>query len=146
HWTERYDAPCRYEQIQFFVEALNIPVIGNGDISDAESLRQMFLTGCAGVMIGRAGVGQPWLIKKLMAELKGESFIAPSAKEIGEMLLLHTQGLIDLLESERLAIFAARKFAKYYGRLMRDLNIFISEINQCEGFVDFRRVVLSYFK
>ncbi|HYF97847.1 MAG TPA: tRNA-dihydrouridine synthase family protein, partial [Coxiellaceae bacterium] len=69
HWTEHYETPCNHEQIQFFVENLKIPVIGNGDIADLESLQKMFATGCSGVMIGRAGVGQPWLIRQLIHEM-----------------------------------------------------------------------------
>lgn len=64
HWTEHYETPCRHDEIKYFVDTMKIPVIGNGDIACMDSLKKMLATGCAGVMIARAGVGQPWLIKK----------------------------------------------------------------------------------
>src|SRR5579872_76361 len=78
HWTEHYETPCRYDEIRFFVEELKIPVIGNGDIACLASLNKMFSTGCAGVMIARAGVGQPWLIRQLITAMQQESFSLPS--------------------------------------------------------------------
>ncbi|MDX2165390.1 MAG: tRNA-dihydrouridine synthase family protein [Gammaproteobacteria bacterium] len=114
HWTEHYETACRHDQIQYFVENIKIPVIGNGDIRCINSLRKMLDTGCAGVMIGRAGVGQPWLIRKLIAEYNGESFIEPSLSEISQMFFQHVSDLADLLGNEKFALIQARKFAKYY--------------------------------
>ena len=77
HWTEQYETPCNYDEIAFFVKQLNIPVIGNGDVASPETLSKMLATGCDGAMIARAGVGQPWLIKQLVASLNKESFTKP---------------------------------------------------------------------
>jgi tRNA-dihydrouridine synthase B len=115
-WTEKYDSPCRYDEIKFFVDNLKIPVIGNGDITDLASLNKMLATGCAGAMIARAGVGQPWLIAKLTAEINNKHFIIPSNIEISKIFLRHVQQLSDLLKNEKLAVLQARKFAKYYAR------------------------------
>lgn len=145
HWTEHYETPCRYDDIQFFVDALNIPVIGNGDTACVDSLRKMFATGCAGVMISRAGVGQPWLIDKLIAELKQETFILPTAKEIGEMFIEHIVELAELLESEKFAILQARKLAKYYGRQLMDKMAFCEAINHCENLSVLKNVTRIYF-
>ena len=81
HWTEHYETPCHHDEINFFVSEVKIPVVGNGDITCLNSLKKMLTTGCAGMMISRAGVGQPWLIAKLMAEMKGETFAPPSIAE-----------------------------------------------------------------
>lgn len=146
HWTEHYETPCRVEQIQFFVEHLTMPVIGNGDVSCSVSLKRMLATGCAGVMIARAGVGQPWLIQKLMAELKEETFIPPSSVEIGLMFIEHVTQLVALLGSERFAILQARKFAKYYARGLQDRNDFCKEINECENLLALERICQQFFK
>lgn len=58
HWTEHYETPCRHDSIQYFVEQVKVPVIGNGDISCIQSLKRMLATGCTGVMIARAGGGR----------------------------------------------------------------------------------------
>jgi len=145
HWTEHYETPCRHEQIQFFVNELKIPVIGNGDVRDLESLKTMFATGCAGVMIGRAGVGQPWLIAKLMAEYQGKDFTIPSNPEIAALFIEHVAGLIALLNNERFAIIQARKLANYYGRSLPNKIAFCNLINTCYTFADLQSICLSHF-
>lgn len=145
HWTEQYDTSCRYDQIQFFVEHLKIPVIGNGDIACIDSLQKMLATGCSGVMISRAGVGQPWLIKKLMTEMQQQQFSMPSLEEIGVVLLEHVQQLILLLENEKFAILQARKFAKYYARSIPGRTQFCLELNQCEDLKTFTEICIKYF-
>jgi tRNA-dihydrouridine synthase B len=138
HWTEHYETPCRHDEIQFFVEQLKIPVIGNGDIGCLESLKKMFATGCAGVMIGRAGVGQPWLIQKLSAEMRGETFLTPNAQEISFIFLEHVERLAQLLGNEKFSILQARKFAKYYARGLAQRLEFCAAVNLCENIADLK--------
>jgi tRNA-dihydrouridine synthase B len=145
HWTEGYDIPCRYDQIQFFVEAVKIPVIGNGDIKDHESLKKMFATGCAGVMIGRAGVGQPWLIRQLIAEIQQESYQLPTLKEIGALLIDHVSQLSILLNSEKFALLQARNFSKYYARTVENKIDFIQKMHQCHTLAQFTQLCHGYF-
>ena len=145
HWTEHYETPCNYDEIKFFVDELNIPVIGNGDISCVESLKKMFATGCAGVMIGRGGVGQPWLIKKLIDEMQSEIFTHPSSTEIGAIFVKHVESLIQLLKSEKFSILQARKLSKYYGRSLINKMEFCEKINSCEDFESFKEICVNYF-
>ena len=145
HWTEHYETPCRHDEIQFFVDALKIPVIGNGDIACVESLKKMFATGCAGVMIGRAGVGQPWLIAQLMAEMHQKAFTLPSSAEIGRMFMTHIEQLSALLNTEKFAVLQARKLGKYYARGLVKKYEFCDEINVCERLEDLRTLCLRYF-
>jgi tRNA-dihydrouridine synthase B len=145
HWTEHYETPCHYDDIQFFVNELSIPVIGNGDIACLNTLKKMLATGCAGVMIGRAGVGQPWLIRQLMAELNGETFRLPAYAEIGALFIEHTEGLIDLLGNEKFSIFQARKLAKYYARHLPEKHRLCAEINVCENLQDLKNITARYF-
>lgn len=145
HWTEHYETPCNYDDIRFFVQAMKIPVIGNGDVACLPSLKKMFATGCHGVMIGRAGVGQPWLIKKLIADMTNTVFIPPSSAEIAAMFLQHTQELSELLQSEKFALLNARKFAKYYARSIPDRAAFCEAINQCERFSQLQMLCERFF-
>lgn len=145
HWTEHYETPCHHDQIRYFVDALKIPVIGNGDIACVDSLKKMLETGCAGVMIGRAGVGQPWLIRKLIAALQQEQFLLPATTEIGQLFLEHVTRLAVLLESEKFAILQGRKFAKYYARDLSNKLDFCHEINTCDNLVDLTQICLRYF-
>lgn len=145
HWTEHYETKCRYDEIQFFVERLNIPVIGNGDITCVESLDKMFATGCAGVMISRAGVGQPWLIRKLIVEKGHETYTKPSSKEIGGIFIEHVEQLEKLLINEKFAILQARKFAKYYARDLSDRMEFCAAVNSCDNLQELKTICARYF-
>lgn len=145
HWNENYEVPCNYDEIRFFVDALKIPVIGNGDISCLASLQKMFATGCAGVMISRAGVGQPWLIGKLQAEMKQENFIVPTNKEIGLIFLEHVHQLAKLLRKEKFAIIQARKFAKYYARCVANRTEFCIAMNTCISLEKLEQLCAEYF-
>lgn len=145
HWTQGYDVNCAYDDIQFFVETLKIPVIGNGDIADAPTLKRMLETGCAGAMIGRAGVGQPWLTRRLQAELAGESYELPTLVQTGQIFYTHVQGLVTLLNSEKFAIIQARTFAKYYARRLPQSQDFCNALNACDNLSDLALLCTRYF-
>lgn len=145
NWRESYGTPCRYDDIGFFVANVKIPVIGNGDIIDLESLKKMFATGCAGVMVARALVGRPWLLKKLAVQLEGGEFNIPSLTAIGEMFIKHVEHLIYLTGSERTAVLQARKLAKGYSISLENRRAFCSAINTLETFEEFRKLCGEYF-
>lgn len=145
HWTEHYETPCQHEHIAFFANELTIPVIGNGDVSDFASLQTMLKTGCQGVMIGRAGVGQPWLSKQLLAALQGTSFTPPTAQEVGQYFLQHIRELAALLNNETLAILQARQLGKYYARSLRERAAWISALQVCQDLKTVEKWVSHYF-
>lgn len=145
HWTQHYETPVRHEEIAYFVDQLKIPVIGNGDVACKQSLEAMLKTGCAGVMIGRAGVGRPWLIKELQAAMQQQPFAPPGISEIKAMLIEHVTGLMTLMQHEKFAILQARTFAKYYARTLPTRAAFHASINTCETFAEFNAVCDEYF-
>jgi len=70
--AQMYTGSARWEEIAAVVDALDIPVVGNGDIKTAEdALRMQRQTGCAGVMIARGSFGQPWIFTQARALLDG---------------------------------------------------------------------------
>jgi nifR3 family TIM-barrel protein len=71
--TQMYSGAARWEEITALVAALEIPVIGNGDIKTAEDAARMQQeTGCAAVMIARGSFGQPWIFDQTRALLEGK--------------------------------------------------------------------------
>lgn len=144
-WTDDYAVPCRYDKIQFFVEALKIPVIGNGDVACSASLQRMMATGCAGAMVGRAGIGQPWLIGKLIAEANNKEFAVPAPNEIAAIFIEQVEQLAQLLRSEKFAILQARALAKYYARGLRYRNRLCVAMNSCSTFQDLIEICSRYF-
>ena len=115
HWSEDYNSPCHLDQISELAAEVSIPVIGNGDICDQNSLKKMLQTGCAGIMISRSGTGQPWLFQHLLQQMRQESSITPTAQEVFELFSQHLSGLIALTHSQQ-AYLEIRKLLKYYFR------------------------------
>lgn len=145
HWTDDYSVNCHTEQIAFFANELSIPVIGNGDAAHTDAVKNLLNSGCAGIMISRAGVGQPWLFKQIQTELNGASFAPPDITRKGEMLLRHVAELTELIASETLAVLQARKFSKYYARDQIWRNKFHQEIIECNTLLEMEKIVNNYF-
>ncbi|MCX7126180.1 MAG: tRNA-dihydrouridine synthase [Gammaproteobacteria bacterium] len=145
NWTHDYDIPAQLEVIAKIVSAVKIPVIANGDINSSKQLEKVFLeTQCAGFMIARASVGQPWLFQKITQELMGKSFQIPSQFEIGQLFLRHCGGLIQL-DGERNAVFQCRKLGKYYARALENKAEFLKELYEVDSFMKFEMIVLRYY-
>ena len=96
----------------------HIPVIGNGDVENASDAGRMFeQTGCDGVMIGRAALGNPWLFRQIAHELRtGESLALPTVRERAEVALRHARLTLETTPlSERQAVFELRgQITKYH--------------------------------
>lgn len=75
---QRWREPAFWEPISEIVQTVKIPVVGNGDIKEITDIERMFSqTGCAGVMIGRAAIGNPWIFShKEKATLSRKQILA----------------------------------------------------------------------
>ncbi len=93
---ERYGPPASWHHIAALVEAVPIPVLGNGDIWEADdALRMRRETGCAGVVVGRGCLGRPWLFRELRAAFDGEPLPGPPRlREVVDLLVEHAELLI----------------------------------------------------
>ena len=81
--TQMYSGEASWDEIAAVVDALDIPVLGNGDIKTADDAARMHRqTGCAGVMIARGSFGQPWIFTQARELLEGRE--APPAPPIDE--------------------------------------------------------------
>src|SRR5438045_9185505 len=88
-----YSGNARLEEIAAVAAALDIPVIGNGDIKTAEdAVRMQRETGCAAIMIARGSFGQPWIFDQTRALLEGEpKSEAPAIERRFEIALEHAR-------------------------------------------------------
>ncbi len=112
HWQEYYERAADWQQIAWFVDNADIPVIGNGDLCDADSCQRFFAeTNAAGAMIARAAMGKPWLFQHI---LRPEHHKPVSLNKRIQLLLQHITQLSQLENSERKALLQARSFVKYY--------------------------------
>lgn len=92
-----YKGTADWTAIRAVVEAVAMPVIANGDVASLDAARACLATsGAAGVMIGRAALGRPWLVGEIAAGLAGRSARALSRADRAEIAAEHYEGLIAL--------------------------------------------------
>lgn len=110
-----YSGKADWEVIARVKEAVSIPVLGNGDVTDADScLRMMKETGCDGVMIARAARGNPWIFREILYQLeKGEPLARPTMEEMRDTILRHA-GLLMEYKGEYTAVREMRKHIGWY--------------------------------
>ncbi len=109
-----YSGRADWDIIRQVREAVSIPVIGNGDVTDAASAHAMLeQTGCDAVMIGRACQGNPWIFKELSMADEGLKYEGPTVRERKDMVLEHAGMLIEC-KGEYIGIREMRKHAAWY--------------------------------
>ncbi len=110
-----YAGTADYTAIGRVKQAVKIPVIGNGDVVNAKSAREIrAVSGCDGVMIGRGGLGNPWIYRNLDESLENQSCdYVPPIQERRETLLKHLNLERSLL-GDRQAALNTRRIVVWY--------------------------------
>ena len=118
--TQMYTGFARWEEIAAVKQAVEIPVIGNGDIKTAaDALRMHRETGCDAVMIARGSFGQPWIFQQARAMLDGTPVPAtPSVEERFAIALDHAR-MVTSFEQD--LVGAALEFRKHLGWYVKGL-------------------------
>ncbi|MBM7650277.1 nifR3 family TIM-barrel protein [Bacillus ectoiniformans] len=131
--VQMYEGHANWDIIKEVKQSVDIPVIGNGDVETPQDAKRMLEeTGCDGVMIGRAALGNPWMIYRTVKYLEtGELTDEPMAREKIDVCLLHLDRLIAL-KNEHIAVREMRKHAAWYLKGIRGNGLVRKEINLCE--------------
>ena len=131
--VQMYSPPVDLKPIAEVKKAVNIPVIGNGDIVDGKSAETMLNeTGCDFLMVGRGALGAPWVFSAINAYLKkGEILPEPDIGEKMEVMLRHIRTLCEY-KGEYVGMREARKHAAWYIKGMRGAAEFRREIGGLE--------------
>ena len=112
--TQFYAGSADWDTIAQVVRAVDVPVIGNGDVRcGADALRMLDQTGCAAVAVGRGAQGNPWIFRDILCALEGEAFELPSLEARVRMALRHMD-MMRLARSERSATLEMRKHIAWY--------------------------------
>ena len=110
-----YSGKADWDIIKRVKDAVKIPVIGNGDVTDCFSAKRMLdETGCDGIMIGRACRGNPWIFREVTHYLKtGEIPARPTMDEVRDTILRHARLQLEC-KGEYIAVREMRKHISWY--------------------------------
>jgi nifR3 family TIM-barrel protein len=116
--AQMYTGDARWEEIASVVDALDIPVIGNGDVkTPRDVVRMREQTGCAAVMIARGSFGQPWIFRQARALLDGQPMPpTPSVEERFAVALEHARMAAAYEPDPRGAAIEFRKHLGWYAK------------------------------
>ena len=128
---QMYNGSADWEFIKNVKEAVNIPVIANGDIKTSQDAKKAIeLSKADGVMIGRGCYGKPWLIEKITRKLKNDySFEEPNIDEKKQIILEHFGDMLDHY-GERIAVNLAKKHLGWYSNGMNSAANYRANINK----------------
>ena len=113
--VQMYEGTANWDVLKEVKKHLTIPFMGNGDVKTPEDAKRMLeYVGADGVMIGRAALGNPWMIQRTKEYLEtGELMPEPSPAEKINIAKVHLQRLVDL-KGEKIAVREFRQHASYY--------------------------------
>ncbi len=134
--SQGYSGKADWSIIKAVKEAVNIPVIGNGDVKTPEDVvRMLEETSCDAVMIGRGILGNPWLIKNAINLLEGKELEEVSPLDRVDMCLKHLENLKEV-KNEKTACLEIRNHIGWYFKGIKDANVVKNKIYQTSNIHD----------
>jgi tRNA-dihydrouridine synthase B len=135
----KFKAPVDYDAIREIKEAVNIPVIANGDIDSYEKAKWVLEhTGADGVMIGRGAVGAPWIFHQLKT---GEEHVDLDLKH--QIILEHFDKMIEFYGEYGAILF--RKHTHTYSKGYRGASALRNQVNTISDVSEFRDILNNFF-
>jgi tRNA-dihydrouridine synthase len=112
--SQGFSGAANWELIAAAKDAVDIPVVGNGDVRGAGDVFAMHeQTGCDAVMIGRAAIGNPWIFEEVRARFDGADYAPPTPRERVAVLIDHVRAAVRQ-EGEPWGVITTRKVTAAY--------------------------------
>lgn len=140
-----YSGKADWDIIRQVKEAVQIPVIGNGDIFTPQDAKRMLEeTGCDGLMIARGARGNPWIFRRIAHYLDtGELLPEPDAREVGTMILRHARMQAEL-KGESLGMKEMRKHIAWYTAGLRGSAALRRQCNTLETLAELEKMLSEH--
>ena len=145
--SQMFSGRAQWKLIRPIKEAIKIPVIANGDITDLKSATECLLvSGANGLMIGRAALGRPWLFAGLKAYFDTGDITPPmTIGQQREVVMRHLQALLDFYGMPT-AVWMARKHLAWYSKGLRNAAGFRDRINRIEDWQELLFAVQTFYE
>jgi len=143
--AQGYKGAANWDHIKNCKEiAKHILVIGNGDVSDVKSARNMFeYTGCDAILLARGTMGQPWLIRDIYDFYEGKAVQEASALHFRDAMLEHFAHILTY-QLPRKAVLDMRRIGCWYLRKGRGVKPLREALNKCKNVDEIRPLILSF--
>jgi nifR3 family TIM-barrel protein len=126
-------------------QAVNIPVIGNGDVTRPEDVEKMRkLTQCDGVMIGRGAMGNPWIFEQARQLTKGEPLYGPTPQERLDVVRRHLELYEESLHG-RQSLSGVRSRLMWYSKRLRGSARLRASLSDCRHLEDMIKICEDFF-
>ena len=141
-----FTGSARWDEIAAVVQALAIPVVGNGDVTEAgDVIRMLEQTGCAGVMVARGAFGNPWLFRDARALLDGrEPPPPPGPEERFQVALEHARLTLALDGDTPKTVMEFRKHLGWYVRGLPGAATLRERLHRVESLATVERIFADY--
>ncbi|MDP8229874.1 MAG: tRNA dihydrouridine synthase DusB [Candidatus Gorgyraea atricola] len=137
-----YSGKVNYKAIRMIKKAVDIPIVGSGDILSAELAKRMLdETGCDAITVARGALGNPWIFKEIKEFLKtGKILKRPSIKDIAKTMKLHLDLGCDFY-GERRGVVNFRKFFIWYTRYFKGTKPLRNKVTRINTMLETARLV-----